>query len=566
MKIIPNVRNIVVLRDAGGEHAKNDNGLLRLMVRNEPFGSFILDCLSGAGGFCKARGVIAIPQQWAVPDITNILDVVHYTDTIPVRLKNTGLVRENSWIVVSDGRFFTAVDNRRICEILADTPADVIAVNIVAQLQVSYEKVLTASHNELVGFRLFYENAAQPAPIPDDWPHHLFVRARAMNNLLMEGGLHLTFGKLLELCHSKSLAVRSANAGGSVLDLATEHGLLGLMRMALSPKSRVWRYCAEFSSVNRRGREVSKAGSARLFGPILLGQRVDIGEDAIIVGPAIIGDDVKIGRGAVVRASVIGPGVLAQAGSLIEEKVLTNLPAAPKSPAQRTNGADAGPAWTNDRRNSSRNKFREWPKFSYAMLVKRILDIAAGVIVLILFAPVLPIIMLVIKLTSPGPVFFKDTRQGLHGKEFECLKFRTMKVGADRMQDRLRVLNQADGPQFMMADDPRLSAVGRFLRETYIDEIPQFLNVLFGQMSVVGPRPSPESENRLCPFWRDARLSVRPGITGFWQVCRTRRPMRDFQEWIHYDVKYVRDLSLKLDLWICWQTAKKMVAKFISQF
>jgi lipopolysaccharide/colanic/teichoic acid biosynthesis glycosyltransferase len=566
MEVIPHIRNIVVLRDASGEHAKNDNGLLRLMVCNEPFVSFILDCLSGAGGFCKAGAVIAIPQNWAVSDVENILDVVHYTDTIPVRFKNTELVREKSWVVVSDGRFFTAVDNGRICEMLADTQADVIAVNIVAQLQVSYEKVLTASHNELVGFRLFYEDAAQPTPIPDDWPHHLFVRAGAMNNLLMEGGLPLTFGKLLELCHSKSLAVHSANVGGSVLDLATEYGLLKLVQHRLDSSTMPSRYCAGRSRGNNKENDIAIAGNARLFGKTILGKGVNIGENAIIVGPTIIGNDVNIGRDAVVRASVIGPGVSVQAGSLIEEKVLTNLPAAPKSSAQRTIRADAGPAWFNDRQNSGRNKFREWPKFSYAMLIKRVLDIAASVIVLILFAPVLPVIMLVIKLTSPGPVFFKDTRQGLHGKAFECLKFRTMRIGADRMQDRLRVLNQADGPQFMMADDPRLSAVGRFLRETYIDEIPQFLNVLLGQMSVVGPRPSPESENRLCPFWRDARLSVRPGITGLWQVCRTRQPMRDFQEWIHYDVKYVRDLSLKLDLWICWQTAKKMVAKFISQF
>jgi lipopolysaccharide/colanic/teichoic acid biosynthesis glycosyltransferase len=199
-------------------------------------------------------------------------------------------------------------------------------------------------------------------------------------------------------------------------------------------------------------------------------------------------------------------------------------------------------------------------------LVKRAFDSVASVIVLVLFAPVVPIIVLVIKLASPGPVFFKDMRQGLYGEPFKCLKFRTMKVGASTMQDRLRILNQADGPQFMIKDDPRLSAVGRFLRETFIDEIPQFVNVLLGQMSVVGPRPSPESENRLCPFWRDARLSVRPGITGLWQVCRTRRPMKDFQEWIHYDVRYVRDLSLRMDLWICWRTAKKMAVKFISQF
>ncbi|MEK7992640.1 MAG: sugar transferase, partial [Planctomycetota bacterium] len=86
------------------------------------------------------------------------------------------------------------------------------------------------------------------------------------------------------------------------------------------------------------------------------------------------------------------------------------------------------------------------------------------------------------------------------------------------------------------------------------------------QMSVVGPRPSPESENTLCPHWRDARLSVRPGITGLWQIFRTREPMRDFQEWIHYDVQYVRSLSLKTDLWICWQTTRKLLDNFISQF
>jgi len=117
-----------------------------------------------------------------------------------------------------------------------------------------------------------------------------------------------------------------------------------------------------------------------------------------------------------------------------------------------------------------------------------------------------------------------------------------------------------------MADDPRLNAVGRFLRDTFIDEIPQFFNVLLGQMSIVGPRPSPESENTLCPFWRDARLSVRPGITGLWQVCRTREPMKDFQEWIYYDTRYVRNLSLRMDLWISWQTAKKLVENFISEF
>ncbi len=178
----------------------------------------------------------------------------------------------------------------------------------------------------------------------------------------------------------------------------------------------------------------------------------------------------------------------------------------------------------------------------------------------------MPFIALAIKLSSPGTIFFKDKRQGRHGKTFSCLKLRTMKTGADKIQEKLRVLSLVDGPQFKIEDDPRLNTVGNFLRETYIDEIPQFLNVLLGQMSVIGPRPSPESENTLCPSWRDARLSVRPGITGLWQVRRTRQPMKDFQEWIHYDTKYVKELSLRMDFWICWQTTKKLIKNFVSQF
>src|SRR5678816_4224778 len=108
--------------------------------------------------------------------------------------------------------------------------------------------------------------------------------------------------------------------------------------------------------------------------------------------------------------------------------------------------------------------------------------------------------------------------------------------------------NQADGPQFYMERDVRVTRVGRFLRKTRIDELPQFFNVLRGHMSVVGPRPSPFKENQYCPAWREARLSVRPGITGLWQVSRTRSKGQDFQEWIKFDIEYVRQGGWMLDL------------------
>jgi len=117
-----------------------------------------------------------------------------------------------------------------------------------------------------------------------------------------------------------------------------------------------------------------------------------------------------------------------------------------------------------------------------------------------------------------------------------------------------------------MADDPRITRVGHFLRETYLDEIPQFINVLAGHMSVIGPRPSPKAENTLCPSWRNARLSVRPGVTGLWQIRRTREPMRDFQEWIVYDTEYVQGLCLWLDAKIFWKTFVRLIVKFGEQF
>ena len=164
--------------------------------------------------------------------------------------------------------------------------------------------------------------------------------------------------------------------------------------------------------------------------------------------------------------------------------------------------------------------FRSWPRFSYARCLKRVVDVIAAVVVLVLFAPIIPFIALAIKISSPGPMFFRDKRQGLHGRPFSCVKFRTMRVGADKLQDKLRFISEVDGPQFKMADDPRITTVGRFLRETYLDEIPQFYNVLRGDMSVVGPRPSPESENTLCPWWRDAQAFCPP---------RHHRPVANLQ-------------------------------------
>jgi lipopolysaccharide/colanic/teichoic acid biosynthesis glycosyltransferase len=192
---------------------------------------------------------------------------------------------------------------------------------------------------------------------------------------------------------------------------------------------------------------------------------------------------------------------------------------------------------------------------------KRAFDVVFAFLGLLITLPFYPLIMLAIWLEDGGPFFYGHRREGRHGREFPCWKFRSMRTDADRVRAQLAEANQADGPQFFMTNDPRLTRVGAFLRRTNLDELPQFWNVLRGDMSVVGPRPSPHAENQFCPEWREARLSVRPGITGLWQVSRTRQAGSDFQEWIKYDIEYVDRAGWRSDLWIIARTVVCLLKK-----
>jgi len=185
---------------------------------------------------------------------------------------------------------------------------------------------------------------------------------------------------------------------------------------------------------------------------------------------------------------------------------------------------------------------------------KRVFDILFSLVALLLVLPLFPFVALAILLEDGRPIFFAHRRETLGGREYPCLKFRSMGKSSEVGKSRLAGSNQADGPQFYIKDDPRVTRVGRFLRKAQIDELPQLFNVLAGHMSIVGPRPSPHDENQYCPGWREARLSVRPGLTGLWQVSRTRRQGLDFQEWIRYDLDYVENASWGLDLKIILQT------------
>jgi lipopolysaccharide/colanic/teichoic acid biosynthesis glycosyltransferase len=187
-------------------------------------------------------------------------------------------------------------------------------------------------------------------------------------------------------------------------------------------------------------------------------------------------------------------------------------------------------------------------------LAKRIFDFTIALFAVLVTSPLYPIIMLLIWLEDGRPFFFTHKREGQHGREFGCMKFRSMRNDAEQLVAALKEKNVSDGNHVFIKDDPRVTKIGKILRKTNLDELPQFINVLLGQMSIVGPRPSPHRENQFAPGWREARLSVKPGITGLWQISRTRQAGSDFQEWIRYDLEYVEKQSLWLDIKIIFKT------------
>ena len=197
--------------------------------------------------------------------------------------------------------------------------------------------------------------------------------------------------------------------------------------------------------------------------------------------------------------------------------------------------------------------FESTPGTVGALFVKRIIDIVATGLGIVILSPVLLIVAALIKLTSPGPVFFKQERCSLNGRTFKLYKFRTMVVDAEKKLEDLLQHNEMSGPAFKMANDPRVTPIGKFLRKTSLDELPQLWNVLKGEMSLVGPRPPLPQEVAQYDHWQRRRLSMRPGITCLWQVGG-RNKITDFNEWSKLDLEYIDSWSLGLDFKILFKT------------
>jgi len=202
--------------------------------------------------------------------------------------------------------------------------------------------------------------------------------------------------------------------------------------------------------------------------------------------------------------------------------------------------------------------FSTTPQNELLLLIRRIMDIVGSLFFIGLFSPIFLLITILIRLDSPGPILYRQIRCGLNGRRFTLYKFRSMVQDAEERKKELINFNLMKGPVFKMKNDPRITLVGRVLRRFSLDELPQLFNVLKGDMSFVGPRPPLPEEVKQYEGWQRRRLSMKPGITGLWQV--SGRNEIDFQDWIKLDLEYIDNWSLWLDLKIILKTIPAVIS------
>jgi lipopolysaccharide/colanic/teichoic acid biosynthesis glycosyltransferase len=237
--------------------------------------------------------------------------------------------------------------------------------------------------------------------------------------------------------------------------------------------------------------------------------------------------------------------------AVLEERA-AELPAIQPIPFPTFSEPAPFPVTTDARKPWGRSQRTE-PGSIVEYVLKRFLDLAGSLVLLMVLSPLMLAVAVAIKITSPGPVLYRSQRLGLGGKRFDCLKFRTMSQNADAMQAQLEARNEASGPLFKIADDPRVTRIGHFLRSTALDELPQLINVLRSEMSLVGPRPLPLRDCERLTALEHRRHTVRPGLTGMWQVAPERHDPSGVPI-VAIDLEYIDQWSLWLDVKVVLKT------------
>jgi lipopolysaccharide/colanic/teichoic acid biosynthesis glycosyltransferase/carbonic anhydrase/acetyltransferase-like protein (isoleucine patch superfamily) len=466
--------------------------------------------------------------------------------------------------LIVNGHQFPLCDLRQAMEVHRNSNCDATFVDLCEPKVKWYDENLLVERDgwvQRVNRVYGADRPAQRIPLERDWPALMVISAMALQKLTNLSLPHRLNQWPLVMLRA-GMRINGAGIVGKCFDLHEREQIHELADAILRHRPH---WLIESGNLTERqpkvwvGRGVKVPRNAELIGPLAIGDEVEIGEDAVVVGPTVIGPRSRISPGVVVRRGFVPPDTEVGSGSIGLANVIQS--------ANHSTVALMPPRMALERPIrlakviEAAGRPRPLSDFRHQVyyFTKRSMDIIGSMLFLAFTLPFYVFFAIAIKINSPGPVFYAHLRQGRGGKNFKCWKFRTMVTNADEIKAKLLAQNEVDGPQFKIKRDPRIFWFGSWLRRLNMDEWPQFFNVLVGDMSLVGPRPSPDRENQMCPAWREARLSVRPGITGLWQVSRKREVETDFQEWIYYDVQYVKKQSIWLDVKILFKTIRVML-------
>lgn len=366
-----------------------------------------------------------------------------------------------------------------------------------------------------------------------------------------------TLSELRLKLSAKGVLSRDIPLDSDVIELTKERGYLALSEQVIHQvvQGNMPEAYSRLTSDILVGRGALIHDTARIVGPVIVQPGATIERQATIIGPALIAGGSAIRAGAVVAQSIVPFDAIVKAGATVRHC------AAPQFVEKTARAEGQDYSSVEDDLDDVGSDIVVAPDLHETMMpqtryarFKRGIELTMAILLLVILTPLFLIVAILIKVNSRGPVFFVHHREGLGGRRFPCFKFRTMSQDSHHLQRKMYQASMVDGPHFKMKNDPRVTRVGKFLRRMNIDELPQIINVILGHMSLVGPRPSPFRENQFCVPWRRARLSVRPGITGLWQICRSYGSDSDFQQWIYYDILYVRHMSAWLDIKIIFAT------------
>ena len=547
-----------------------------LPVFNKPIIQHTLELLQRNG----VTNVIVVSSDSSAADLESALHCVRSEGQIEVHIceqsrprGTAGILKDamdllngQPFLVIHSNLYIEDVDLKGLVD-FHDLKGAVITVGVKRRVQkdLNIETVSVSREGALKEIRILHHSIDRRSP----WVSSgIYVVTPAAFDFIDAKSYLDIKEQLIPLLQAASLPVCAHELEGYYKEISSANDYLAVHRdlfdidsKAISSDDRV-----EIAEGVWVGRDSTISPRSYLIGPLVLGNKCQVAAHTQIIGPAVIGDECEIGEGASVRESVLWHNVSLEPGARSERCIVAeNVNVAQGERLRNMMVADSlrvdgvgllSPHYDIvgvGRKNLSRQlgvRIRNW---AY-LLAKRAMDILGGLALLVILSPVLIVVALAVRFSSdsPGPVFHIQKRCGKNGKTFKMLKFRTMVVAAEEMQGELQSQKDSDGPMFKMANDPRITRVGAKLRATSLDEFPQLLNVLKGDMSLVGPRPLVMEEMKFSPSWREVRLSVKPGMTGLWQIQgRSEAP---FHNWIRYDVEYVMNRSLWMDIVILFKT------------